>query len=309
MPGPPFAFSLTETSIRYGAFPRVDGDVEIREFHQVELPSGTFGVGVLGPALQEERSLRTGLEGLLSRLPSPPAEASLVIPDSWLRVVFTEAGDLPRSAKERDEVLRWKLKRLVPFKVDELRLRALEVDPLAEQSEPHRLLLAFGAESLLRQLEALFSAQGVRLGRISNVSLSLLEAAWSEEGREGNQTIVSVGDGSYTVVFAVGGRPILYRHKPLAAVMTPEALESAVRRELRLTRTFVERHVGSLDGAPVFLFAGAEDEVRWRGWLAAELGSEDVRSGSELVPPEGRPAEADAVRLAPLMGAACALVA
>ena len=309
MPCPPFAFALSETAIRYGAFERVDGSIEFREFYEVGLSSAAFGAGVLGPALQEEGALRAGLEELLSRLATPPSEASLVVPDSWLRVVFAETGELPRSTAEREEVVRWKLKRLVPFKVDELRLRTLEVEPLPDQKEPRRLLLAFGAEGLLGPLEAAFSAYGIRLGRISNVSLSLLEAAWGAEGRDGSVAVVSLDDHSYTVVYAAAGSPVLYRYKPLAKMMNPEALESAVRRELRLTRTFVEKHGIAPAGTPAFLFAGAGDEERWSTWLAEELGVTDIRAGRELVRAESQGAGLDTVRAAPLMGAANAMVA
>ncbi len=295
--------------MRYGVFPRVGSGLEFREFHEVELPSGTFGTGVLGPTLQEERSLRAGLEDLLSRLASPPTEASLVLPDSWLRIAFTEITDLPRSSAERDEILRWKLKLLVPFRVEELRLRALEVEPLPERSEPRRLLLAFGAESLLSHLEASFSSYGIRLGRVTNVSLSLLEAVWEAAGRDGIQAVVSVDDSSYSVVFASGGSPVLYRYKPVGVGLSLETLEPMVRRELRLTRTFVERQIGPPSSARIVLFAGAEDEARWKDWLQHELGSGDVRTGSEFIRSGGRPIDVDAVRVAPLMGAACTMVA
>jgi hypothetical protein len=258
--------------------------------------------------LQEERSLRTALEGLLAKLEATPEEASLVVPDAWLRVVFTEAGDLPRAAGERDEVLRWKLKRLVPFKVQELRLRALEVEPLPNQAEPRRLLLAFAAESLLGHVEAAFSSCGIRLGRISNVGLSLLESAWLASGRDGAVAIVNVEPAAYTIVVAHAGRPVVYRHKTLPPGGTPAAQEEAVRRELRLTRTFVERHVGPASRAPVYLFATAETEARWRGWLAAEIGGGEVHAGGRVLGTNGRPDAADVTTLAPLMGAACTMV-
>lgn len=309
MPSPPYVFALTEGSIRYGAFPRVADGLEFRNLQEVELGEKTFGSGVLGPTLQEERSLRTGLEDLLSRLPATPSEASLVVPDSWLRIAFTELPELPRSSKEREEVLRWKLKMLVPFKVDELRLRALEVDPLPHQTESHRLLLAFGAESLLSALEATFSSYGIRLGRISNISLSLLEAVREAGGGErGMQALVSVDDESYTIVFAVAGCPILYRHKILGETMTDSLLENVVRRELRLTRTFVQRQIGPPELARIYLFAQTELESRWRVWIWDELAPGEVRTGSEFVRSGGRPVDLDAVRVVPLMGAACTMV-
>jgi hypothetical protein len=306
---PPFVFSISEGSIRYGNFPRVADGLGFREYHEVALGSDTFGAGVLGPTLREERSLRAGLDELLSRLDAVPSEASLVVPDSWLRLVFAELDDLPRAAREREEVLRWRLKSLVPFKVDELRLRALEVEPRADGSTTRTVLLAFAAESLLRTLEAAFSSYGIRIGRIANVSLSLLEAVWQAGGGDGRLAVVSVSPSSYTIVFVDGRRPLLYRHKPLGEGAETSALDGSVRRELRLTRTFVSRQLGSeLDGVRVFLFAPETEEEPWREWLTEELTVREVRTGSQLVPPGGRPASVDAVRVAPMMGAACAMV-
>ena len=259
--------------------------------------------------MQEERSLSAGIEDVLSRLVSPLTEASLVLPDSWLRIVFAESSDLPRSSADREEILRWKLKLLVPFRVDELRLRALEVEPLREQSEPRRLLLAFAAESLLSHLEASFSSYGIRLGRITNVSLSLLEAVWEAAGRDGIQAVVNVDDSSYSIVFASAGSPVLYRYKPVGTGLGEQAFESMLRRELRLTRTFVEQQIGPPSSARLVLFARPEEEARWKGWLEDELGCAEVRTASELIPSGGRPIDVDAARVAPLMGAACTMVA
>ena len=299
--------------MRYGDFPRASGGgLQFREFHDVEIDKATFGAGVLGPTLQEEGALRAGLEDLLSRLDAVPSEASLVVPDSWLRLTFADIDDLPRSGKEREEVLRWRLKSLVPFKVDELRLRAVELAPSGEETT-RTVLLAFGAESLLRSLEASFSSYGIRLGRISNVSLSLLEAVWEGSGQEGVIAVVSVEEDSYTIAFADSGRPVLYRHKPLTGNAQASSLGDAVRRELRLTRTFITRHVEEIADLRIYLFSPPEEEERWRDWLSeelisGELAQGEIRTGSEFVPAGGRPAAVPAARVAPMMGAACALV-
>ena len=57
------------------------------------------------------------------------------------------------------------LKRLVPFRVDELRIGAQEVEPLPNQpaEEPERLLLGFAVDQLLTQVEDAFAA--LRRGR------------------------------------------------------------------------------------------------------------------------------------------------
>ena len=87
-------------------------------------------------------------------------------------------------------MLRWKLKRLVPFRVDELRIGAVEVTPLPGQEEPRRLLLGFAVEALLAALEAAFERVGIRLGRISSTSLALLAALVEPAAGDGLTALV-----------------------------------------------------------------------------------------------------------------------
>lgn len=299
MPVPPYVFALDRRSLSYGAFPRVGSAVELREFHRVELAGGTFGEGVLGPTLQQERSLRAALDDLLGRLETPVTDACLVVPDGWLRVVFADIEDLPRSGAERQEVLRWKLKGLVPFRVEDLRLRAVPVGA-------RRWLLAFAVEALMSHLEASFSADGIRIGHLSNVGLSLLEATWRVAGRDEAQGVVSLDGSTYTLVLATSDGPAVFRHKSLDAGTPAGVVEEMVRRELRLARSYAAEH--GVMPRRVFLFGDPAAAAPWATWLEEELGVGEVRSGHDFLRLQGSAREQDPARLAPLMGAASSIV-
>ncbi len=138
-------------------------------------------------------------------------------------------------------MLRWKLKRLVPFRVDELRVSAAEVAPLpGPGGAPPALLLGFAVEQLLVQVEDAFNAAGVRLGQISNVSLSLLAATDPPPGG-GFAALMVVEDEGYTLVFSRGGEPVLHRYKGFAGALPEASRGSFVGRDLRLTRKLPRR--------------------------------------------------------------------
>lgn len=302
---PPQVFALDRRSLRYGAFPRAGSGLELGQIAEVELPEGTFGEGVLGPTLQQERSLRAALEDLLGRLEEPVTEASLVVPDGWLRVVLADIEDLPKRGPERQEVLRWKLKGLVPFRVENLRLRARPVSSDGSKDTP-RWLLAFAVETLMGQLESAFSANGIRIGYLSNVGLSLLEAVWRAVGREEPQGVVSVEGAAYTLILADDSGPAVFRHKSLEADTPIGIVEQMVRRELRLAHSYAAER-GVLP-ACVFLFAEPVAEEMWSAWLREELGVAQIRPGRELLRLTAAAAEHDPGRLVPLIGAASSSV-
>lgn len=305
---PPHAFRLDATGIEYAGFERrAEGLVLVRA-ERIELPAETFQPGLLGGPAREPAALRAAVSELVGRLEGV-REATLVLPDAWLRVAFTDTAPLPSNSADRDEVLRWKLKRLVPFRVEELRLAAEEVEPLPDPSpeEPKRVLLGFGVEALLGQLEEAFAASSVRLGRITSESLALLSAVLAARGGNGDDrllALVQVGDGGYTLIFARHGRPVLHRYKGFAAALPDGSRGGFVVRDLRLTRTFLDE---SFPGATVegaLVAAPLGDEGPWIEWLQEAL---DAPAGGlergHLPPLELAARGVEWDRLAPLVGA------
>lgn len=312
VPVPPHVFALDAERLRYAAFERSNGEAELRDYRSVDLAPDTFLPGQLGGSLREASLLEQAIERLLGEVEGPVAEGSLVVPDAWARIGFAETGDLPRSAKARDEVLRWKLRRLVPYRVEDLRVRYLEVPALSGQEEPHRVLCLFLLDALFGQIEAAFGVHGVRLGSISNETLSLLEAV---DGALVNLDLAGVvhrtRDG-YSLVFTRDGRPVIYRHKSIGRTGVAGGSAVQIQRDLRLTRKYLQDHV---EGALLrrILIATPDDETEpWARWLQEifEVPVTPVSAGplsTGAVGPGGVPAGSavPTEEVAPLVGAAC----
>jgi hypothetical protein len=300
---PPHVFAVGPGRLAYGRFDRGRGGFQLAAFRQAELPADTFQDGLLGGPLREPRSLSDALAALLAGLPGGVRAASLVLPDAWLRVAFAEGGDLPRAGSAREEVLRWKLKRLVPFRVEELRVAGAEVAPLDGDGTP-RLLLGFGLEVLLAQLEATFSEQGITLGQISNRGLSLL-AAVAELGAGGELVSLAViGPEGYTLAFARRGEPVLHRYKPIPEAATPAARSALVRRDLRLTRSFLGEQLPDLPRLPAIVAAPAQAGPQWLDWVGQGLGGSAVPLGYSHLPPLSGVEGVEEADIGPLLGAA-----
>jgi hypothetical protein len=305
LPAPPHAFALDGERLRYGCFARVDGGFEFREYHAEAVPPETFQKGPLGGPARDPQALDALLGRLVERLATPVREASLLVPDAWLRVAFTESAELPSAPRERDDVLRWKLRRLVPFRVEELRVGAVEVAPLPGQQEPKRLLVGFAVEALVAQIEAAFERAGIRLGRVTNASLALLAALAAPATGDGTLTALVLAEGGgYTLAVARDGEPLLHRYKGLAAALPESARGEFVRRDLALTRNFLAESVpGARLGSAVLAAPPAGGEG-WLEWLADGLGAPATALGPAHLPPlAGAAAGVDWLELAPMLGA------
>lgn len=310
VPVPPHVFALDAGRLRYAQMLRDRQGYRVRGYREAALPRDAFHSGLLGGPFRDPAAFQELVGGLVRGAGMGGSgrggvkAASLVIPDSWLRVAFTESGDLPKTAEQRDEVLRWKLRRLVPFRVDELRVNAAEVAPLPGQEEPRRLLLGFGIEQLLAQVEAAFAAHGVRLGWISNTSLSLLAAL---DGRPDEIVALAlVEEQGYTLVFARNGEPVLHRYKGFAGAVPEVGRTGLVVRDLRLTRNFLDENLPGVPLTRVLLLSSPEQEPLWVDLLAEGLGQSTVPlDGRHLPPLRAEDAAVPAWRdLAPMLGAA-----
>ena len=327
LPSPPHVFALDAARLRYGQLAVDRQGLRLRGFRQLALPPDSFHNGLLGGPLRDPGAFRELVGGILDGVPGGVREASLVIPDAWLRVTYAESGDLPRGGAALDEVLRWKLRRLVPFRVDELRIGAAEVSPLPGQEEPRRLLMGFAIEHLLAQIEDAFTAHGVRLGQISNVSLSLLDAlgagdargpvaarpAVSQRGRSSFLALTLVEDDGYTLILARRGEPVLHRYKATAAGTAADtAPGGSVVRDLRLTRNFLDEHFPGSALETVLLLAPLPLEPLWLDRLQQGLGRRAAVVDGAVLPPlrsEALGALPPWRELAPMIGAARRMIA
>jgi hypothetical protein len=267
---PPHVFALASGSLTYGGFHRSDGGYVFDALETLELAPNTFTEGVLGGPVREPRLFHEQVAGFVASLTGPIEAASLVLPDTWLRLIFSEFSELPRKSRERDEIVRWKLKRLVPFRVEDLRLSALPVTPFPTQEEPLRLLLGFAIEVLMSQLEEAFHAAGVELGCVTNVTLAALASLEHAVSPDDLAALVMVQDDAYTLSYFRRGEPLIYRYKAHDERAGPPAA-GTVRRDLRMTATFVRQHFPEIPLRRVFLAAPLETEELWSSWLDDEL--------------------------------------
>lgn len=306
LPSPPHVFALTADRLRYGQIVRERGAYRFRGALAASLPHDAFLSGLLGGPLRDPAAFKGLLGQLLANVPGGVKEASLVLPDAWLRVSFTESGDLPTAPEALDEVLRFKLRRLVPFRIDELRVSATFVEPLPGQAEPRRLLLGFAVEQLLAQLEEAFQSAGIHLGQVTNESLSMLDALPESADDEGFIALAAVDEQGYTLVFARGGEPVLHRFKGKTGPSTESTLSGLVERDLKLTKNFLTEHFPDAHLARVFLAAPRELESLWLERLEGGLGERAEPLDGHVLPLLAGPGESLPPwrELAPMLGAA-----
>lgn len=304
-------FLLDERELVLAHFVRQSGGPpELRAVRRRELPADTFQEGALGGPLREPAEFHDVVAELQQAADiatgGPVAAAALVLPDRWLRLTFAELEDVPRRPQQREEALRFKLRKQVPFRVEELRVRGAQAANGA--GDAARFLIAFGVERVLAQIEEAFRRAGIHIGMVTNASLGAAHGLRLAHGAAGAFLLLLAHRDGYSLLAHTEDGPALYRYKSFdPALPAPVASRLAVR-ELRLTRSFIEERglFGNGGGLPkqVLMLAAESSRATWRERLEDGLGLEARVLRDDAASGDG----AEAVQLAidqalPMLGA------
>jgi hypothetical protein len=258
-----------------------------------DLPGGALDVGPVGLQAVHENALGPVLARLKGAAEGT-GTAAVIVPTSWLRSFLIDVDRLPRREEELQDVVRWRLRKLLPVPPTELRLSVVR---LPESEGQRRLLVMAGIERAIAGIEACFAAVGVEVGLITTRLFSLVPRL----AKESAVTLVIQREQSFlSLLLLVDGVPRLLRTKPLAR---SDGDDTAVLREATLTLGFIREAVG-VDGEIEVRLSCERPEMdaNIRGWLAERTGL--VPAAETMGPPCGPTTVVDrlgAPRLAPAL--------
>lgn len=284
VPIPPSVFAVDERRLRYARFGRPGVRFDLEDYHEVELEHDLFAPGALGGPLHDPERLRAVLVGMQGLIPESETEASLILPDSWLRLAIVDGEELPRSDGNREEVLRWKLQRIVPFRVEKLRIRGIEVASGTRTGAESRVLVGFALETLVRQLETVFGGRGIHLGFVCNESLALLSGVQDALRDVALGAVVNLSASGYSLIFVHRGEPILHRFKALPQLSGEAPPAGLVEKDLQLTNLYLRERLPEATVGRILLIGPRQLEAQWLDWLGSAFDLPVYAIRSENVP-------------------------
>jgi type IV pilus assembly protein PilM len=149
----------------------------VDEFTVETLPPGVLVPSAVEANIINPGALKTAMANIVSRLGAKDQDVALILPDPVIRVFVQHFDEFPRSSQEAIPMLRWKLKKSIPFEADET--------VISYMRQPSRTLgidivTALARLRILREYEALAEDAGLYPGVVLSSSLaaiSLLEDA------------------------------------------------------------------------------------------------------------------------------------
>ncbi len=321
---PPYVFAVRRRELRFAAFsrpPAGGSGLELAEFHSLPLADGLFGSGPLGVPVGESAALAASVRMLVARSAKPVREATVVLPDAWARSMVLELGELPEEPAARLEVLRFRVKRMVPYRVEDLRIEAVPIGAIGAQGtseagaaaatagESAHCLVTIANAAVCTMIEDGFARGGIRVGQLSGATLSTLQPLLRGDLEAGLFGLALVDADGFNLVLVRAGVPVVWRQKGFTEGLSDADRSRLLTSELRLTRTLLADRFPGEALAALFLAAPRAVEPFWLQVLALGLDCQPTRLRVEHL---GLAAEGfgDAFsELAPLAGAASREVA
>jgi hypothetical protein len=134
----------------------------------------------------------------------------LLVPDETMRVSILEFEALPAGMKDQEALIRWKMKPLLPFPVEEARI---SFQVTAHEANRIEVLVAAARNSVLTEYEILFKDLSGDVRLILPATAAMIPLLGHDA--EQNELLVHACAGGLTVVVAEARRVRLWRRQPL----------------------------------------------------------------------------------------------
>jgi type IV pilus assembly protein PilM len=139
-------------------------------FTSRQLPAGAIAPGLNGPNVINPEALRSAISGALGAVNGGNRDVIVIVPDAAIRVLLLDFEALPTRPQEVDPVIRFRLKKSLPFDVEQ----AVVSYEVRRGSNGVRVVTAVSPRSIIEEYEAAFRDSGYMPGVVLPSSLAAL---------------------------------------------------------------------------------------------------------------------------------------
>jgi hypothetical protein len=226
---PPNVFSLADSSVTWACVRR-DPEPGLVHSRAFPYPPGSVVAGAAGTPRVTREAVREAVETARRLSTHRLTRASVLFPDDWARMLPVDFEVLPDGEAAAQEVVRWRVKKLLPGISQEMEVVHKEI--AAVDGEGRRVLVAATPAETIRSIEEAFASCGVRVGLLAPSSLVLLEglAHALAAASGGDWALLHKTSASLVLAVVRGTAPLFLRQRP------PHAEDE--EQEIRLTLSY-----------------------------------------------------------------------
>lgn len=241
----------------------------LTSYDLVNVPPGLLSNDAFRMQVKSPEQYKSLLAGALVKEGVKTNAISLVVPDHLARVALLAFEELPRTRREVFEMVRWKMKKAVPFKVEDA-VMDCQVTPGSNgngNGKGYTVLAVLSPRAAVEEHEAAFQQQGIHPGLVDLSSFSLLHlyrpVIAAEVPADGDFMLLNATPYYFTVMIHRAGRLIFYRSKSAAAEEAgPDSEYRMLRREVQASLVYYQEKLAGRQLARVYMRSVGQDLPR-----------------------------------------------
>jgi type IV pilus assembly protein PilM len=250
---PPAAVELSPQGVLAAALP-ASGDPPVYAF--VPLPAGAIVPGIGEPNLRAVDAVSGAIRSALDQVSPRTRAVTLVLPDTAVRVFMLDFDSLPDTASEAVSVLRFRLRKMVPFDVEHA---GVSYQVLSRNASEWKVLTAVLPGLILAEYEAAVRAAGYEPGAVLPSSLAALEAVDSMEA------VLSANLSPIALTTSIANGSDLLLHRTLDLPEEPAHRISEIQLGIAVATAYFE---DKLQAPPTTLhYAGSYEAAEFASWI------------------------------------------
>lgn len=247
------------------------------------LPAGAVMPSAVEPNVTQPETVRAALRRVFAKLPHHGAPLALLVPDMAVRVFVLPFENLPRKADDALQLLRWRLKKSVPFDVDETTVSWMRQ---AGRDGGLEVLTAIARRRILREYEELLESVDARPGVVLSSTLAALPLL----ARSGPTLLARLCGQTLTTAVVQGDSLCVYRSTELVAAAGQSDAQMVLDEVFPAAAYFQDTWGREIDRAYISGFGEKSD--LFRDALGRELGVEvqpiAEAPGAHALDPQGK---------------------
>jgi type IV pilus assembly protein PilM len=144
----------------------------------VPLRPGIFSAGLKSPNFHDRAAVSSAVRQALDEVRLRESKITVIIPDAAVRVLLLDFDNLPNKAAEALPIIRFRLRKLVPFEVEDA---AVSYQVMPGKDSVVRAVVAVTPASVLAEYESAIREAGYEPGAVLPSTLAALAAVSADE--------------------------------------------------------------------------------------------------------------------------------
>jgi type IV pilus assembly protein PilM len=218
MPHPPLVVDIASTHVAAARWGKINGSLD--SFFVEPLTLGSVMPSPVEMNVAQPDAVKSALRRVFDHVPAREHGVVLLIPDLVVRVFILPFDTLPRSANDALPLLRWRLKKSVPFDVDETVVSWMRQ---AGNTGNLEVVTAVARHRIIREYEEIVEGLNAKVGVVLSSTLATLPLIEAH----GATLMIRMSGKTMTTVIVRGTSLCVYRSTDMAseaALLSPQAM-------------------------------------------------------------------------------------